>query len=192
MAAETKAHILQVTRTLYSMHGFNGTTLDDILTASGVTKGAFYYHFKSKELLCEAVLEQVIDDYQQLGKLVDEDIAPIEQLRQMVNRIIRLNASGQWVNCRLMLCFSTESHEAYPRIESKIREFWQWSEDFYTNLIEKCRSAGQLGLKPDARIQRRLLMSLLAGAILLQNVIGPDQDAEALCDAIVASLQLPA
>ncbi len=63
---DTKLRILKVARTLYSTHGFEGTTLDDIITASGVTKGAFYHYFKSKESLCIAVLDEVIDEYSKL------------------------------------------------------------------------------------------------------------------------------
>ena len=54
---DTKSRILKATRTLYSTHGCDGTTLEDIITASGITKGAFYHHFRSKQELGMAVLE---------------------------------------------------------------------------------------------------------------------------------------
>jgi AcrR family transcriptional regulator len=40
--------------------GFQSASLDRILAATGVTKGALYYHFKSKEALGYAVVEEVI------------------------------------------------------------------------------------------------------------------------------------
>lgn len=40
--------------------GFHGTGLDTILAATGVTKGALYHHFDSKETLGYAVVEEVI------------------------------------------------------------------------------------------------------------------------------------
>ena len=41
--------------------GFQSASLDAILAATGVTKGALYYHFDSKEALGYAVVEEVID-----------------------------------------------------------------------------------------------------------------------------------
>jgi len=40
--------------------GFQSASLDTILASTGVTKGALYYHFKSKEGLGYAVVEEVI------------------------------------------------------------------------------------------------------------------------------------
>jgi TetR/AcrR family transcriptional regulator, transcriptional repressor for nem operon len=42
--------------------GFQSASLDTILAATGVTKGALYYHFGSKEVLGHAVVEEVIAD----------------------------------------------------------------------------------------------------------------------------------
>ena len=47
--ATTKEEILQTACRLVYRQGFNNTSLDDILRESGVGKGNFYYHFKSKE-----------------------------------------------------------------------------------------------------------------------------------------------
>ena len=40
--------------------GFQTVDLDTILASTGVTKGALYYHFESKEALGYAVVEEVI------------------------------------------------------------------------------------------------------------------------------------
>ncbi len=40
--------------------GFQSASLDTILAATGVTKGALYYHFEGKEALGLAVVEEVI------------------------------------------------------------------------------------------------------------------------------------
>src|SRR6202522_1966554 len=40
--------------------GFQSASLDTILTTAGVTKGALYHHFKNKEALGYAVVEEII------------------------------------------------------------------------------------------------------------------------------------
>jgi len=186
---DTKSRILQAARTLYSTHGFEGTTLGDIITASGITKGAFYHYFKSTEALCAELLEEVMRDYQQLTESIDPDIEPIEQLRQVVGKLAQLNASGQWVNCRLILRLSGESHQSHPQIQRKIRRFWQWYTAFYEEMIARCRSAGQLSTHPDAKTQTRLLMSTMAGAITLQRLTASEPASADLAEIIINFLK---
>ena len=97
-ATNTKSRILKAARTLYSTHGFEGTTLGDIITACGITKGAFYHYFKSTAGLCEELLDEVIADYHNLAESGEADLGPVEQLRHVLNRIAELNTSGEWVN----------------------------------------------------------------------------------------------
>ncbi|NEP18476.1 MAG: TetR/AcrR family transcriptional regulator [Leptolyngbya sp. SIO4C1] len=55
---KTKAHILDVAHRLVMRHSFAGTSIDRILAESNVTKGAFFYHFKSKAELAQALVER--------------------------------------------------------------------------------------------------------------------------------------
>ena len=58
-APETDVHnatIAAATR-LFAAHGFNGTALQDIADAVGVTKPAILHHFPSKEHVRQAVLD---------------------------------------------------------------------------------------------------------------------------------------
>ncbi|KKK91406.1 hypothetical protein LCGC14_2713280, partial [marine sediment metagenome] len=174
VATDTKNRIMQVARSLFSTHGCESTTLDDILMASGVTKGAFYHYFKSKESLCESVLDEVVEDYQRLAESIDDDLEPIEQLRGLLRKIVELNASGEWVNCKLILRFSTSSFESHPNVQRRIKNFWQWQSSLYEELIEKCRQAGQINTDVDAKMQTHLLISSLAGTVMLEKA-APDQ-----------------
>ena len=55
--ARTRAEILDHAGRLFRLRGYAGTNIDDIMLAAGLTRGAFYAHFKSKdELFTEAVI----------------------------------------------------------------------------------------------------------------------------------------
>jgi AcrR family transcriptional regulator len=186
---DTRTRILNVTRTLYSAHGCENTTIDDIISAIGITKGAFYHYFKSKEDLCQTVIEQVIADYQNLASSIDVETEPIEQLRQMIDKLSQLNASGQWVNCRLMTRLSTDSHESYPKIQRRIRDFWRWYGNFFKELIEKCRQAGQISTKQNSQTQAQLIMAVMTGATMLEKIGQDKQSFATLSTAIIDMLQ---
>ncbi|HAA15442.1 MAG TPA: hypothetical protein DCE41_28575 [Cytophagales bacterium] len=53
----TRGRILDESRELIFKNGFGGTTVDQIIERAGITKGAFFYHFKSKADLALALVE---------------------------------------------------------------------------------------------------------------------------------------
>lgn len=184
-ATDTKSRILKAASSLFSSHGYGGTTLDDIITASGITKGAFYHYFKSKDLLCQEVLDEAINDYHGLAESIDTEIEPIDQLRTIIHKIVELNASGHWVNCRLLLRFSTDSHESNPVLQRKVRNFWQWYTGFYEDLITRCRDVGQLGTQMEAKVLARLLVSTMAGAVVLDKTAPNESQSHCPAEAVI-------
>ena len=48
-AKRTRARILNLAAEAFARHGYEGTSLNEVIRGSGLTKGAFYFHFKSKE-----------------------------------------------------------------------------------------------------------------------------------------------
>jgi AcrR family transcriptional regulator len=55
----TRRRILAVATELFAERGYDGTVIPEVLAASGLSRGALYHHFASKEELFTAVLEQV-------------------------------------------------------------------------------------------------------------------------------------
>src|ERR1700686_4200269 len=56
----TRERLLQAASREIYRSGFQSASLDTILAVAGVTKGALYYHFDSKEALGHAVVDEVI------------------------------------------------------------------------------------------------------------------------------------
>ena len=59
---DTRQALLTSARKLFGQHGFAGTSLDDVCTQAGVTKGALYHHFRNKEQLFAEVYDQIEDE----------------------------------------------------------------------------------------------------------------------------------
>ena len=58
----TRGKLIATGRILFAEKGFAATSTEDILSASGVSRGAMYHHFTSKTELFQAVFEAVEDD----------------------------------------------------------------------------------------------------------------------------------
>lgn len=54
--AQTRAEIFEHAARLFRLRGYVGTNIDDIMLAAGLTRGAFYAHFKSKDDLFAEVM----------------------------------------------------------------------------------------------------------------------------------------
>lgn len=54
---EARARLIEVARSLVRGKGFAATSVDDLCAAAGVTKGAFFHHFPSKEALGVALID---------------------------------------------------------------------------------------------------------------------------------------
>lgn len=57
-AERTRRRILDAAAAVFDEHGFSGASLSDILARAGVTKGALYFHFSSKEELAKVLVEE--------------------------------------------------------------------------------------------------------------------------------------
>jgi TetR/AcrR family transcriptional repressor of nem operon len=79
---ETKRKLVDAGVSLMRKQGFNATTVDDICSAAGVTKGGFFHYFKSKEDIAKAAVVRFRE-----GKRQDFDNAPFRKLADPLDRV---------------------------------------------------------------------------------------------------------
>lgn len=60
-SAQTRSELLEAAERRFFIHGYHGTTLDDVADDAGYTKGAVYSTFKSKAGLFLALFDDVVD-----------------------------------------------------------------------------------------------------------------------------------
>jgi len=94
---QTRQRILTAARRRFASHGVTRTSLQDIATAAGVTRGAVYWHFTSKRALFRAMREQVslpLFDHAELSGADGADpLSAIEHF--LVGVIDRIERDGQ-------------------------------------------------------------------------------------------------
>jgi AcrR family transcriptional regulator len=81
--AKTRARIVTAAADLMYIQGVGGTTLDDVLAASGVSKSQLYHHFDGKDALVRAVIDHV-------GKRV------IERERDALGHVSTIGGLRRW------------------------------------------------------------------------------------------------
>jgi TetR/AcrR family transcriptional regulator, transcriptional repressor for nem operon len=79
----TRERLLQAASREIYRSGFQSTGLNTILASAGVTKGALYYHFKSKEALGYAVVDEVIAE-----NVRDRWVRPLQRCNDPIDALI--------------------------------------------------------------------------------------------------------
>ena len=57
-----REQILAAAEEMFYQNGYERTTVSDIITALGLSKGGFYHHFESKEALLQAICDRKAED----------------------------------------------------------------------------------------------------------------------------------
>jgi len=85
--------ILRTATRIFCEKTYHGTTLQDIADAVGMLKGSLYYYISSKEeLLADIILDAVHTLNEDLVRVENANLDPVERLRRIVREHIKFNA----------------------------------------------------------------------------------------------------
>jgi TetR/AcrR family transcriptional repressor of nem operon len=92
-AAETRMMILQKAFELVYKNGYQSTSIDVIIASTKVTKGAFFYHFKNKDEMGLAVINEVMLPLmnQALIKPLSNSTNPAKDIYSLVKNLLLEN-----------------------------------------------------------------------------------------------------
>lgn len=76
----TKAKITKVAWQLFHEKGYSETTIDDIIAASGTSKGSFYHYYSSKDELLSSLSEVFDAKYEEVMQTLNKDMNSYEKL----------------------------------------------------------------------------------------------------------------
>lgn len=84
-AEETRLRILEKAFELIYVRGYQSTSIDDIIATTSVTKGAFYYHFKNKDEMGVAIINDILKPI-----LASSFIEPLQRVEDPLEAIYNL------------------------------------------------------------------------------------------------------
>jgi AcrR family transcriptional regulator len=81
----TRQGILDAARSIFAEKGYSGANVNEIVALAGTSKPMIYYHFRSKEGLFAAVLEDVYAGMRAIERSLQlQDLPPVEAMRRLV------------------------------------------------------------------------------------------------------------
>jgi len=98
----TRDQIVAVATRLFATHGYDGTSIEAVLSAAGVSRGALYHHFAGKEALFEAVVQAVSDRITvELTETISDRTDPLDALHTAA--VAWIDLAGDPVIQRILL-----------------------------------------------------------------------------------------
>ncbi len=160
---------------LFYKQGYYNTTVDHILSELSLSKGAFYYHFKSKEDFFIQIIENLL-----VGKMYSMLIGPLEGHDNTIDLIINCfeNALESAVNDELdygfaLNNFMIEFNGKDSIIKSHLNEIMQTWEVTLVSTIQKGKFNGFIDRHVDSEAVAIYLMSSFMGIRTLMAEMSP-------------------
>jgi len=123
---EAKSRILDVANKVFAEKGYHEATMDDIARRLGVSKGAIYLYFSSKEDLFEAMCKTAPQAFKAiLYSSFGDEANPIQSATQFFDKMLKLSASNPGLSFEILSEASRnpglkrilrQNHEEYERV----------------------------------------------------------------------------
>lgn len=176
-----KEKVMQNVIELFWKKGYNGTSMQDLVDATGLNRSSFYNSFGDKFSLFEASLKYYQEQqYNWLTKTCNEGKTPKEAIVSLFKGIIDdIKENGQ-KGCMLTSCTSEMSHD--PRVKEFLIDNKDRVVSTFESLILKSQHLGELPKEKNAKVLALYLFSNLQGLRITSMI---DDDLEEVVNEIL-------
>lgn len=87
---QTKGKIIAAAWRLFYEQGYENTTVDEIIAASGTSKGSFYHYFKGKDALLNTLAYLFDEKYEELIPTMDDEMTSYQKLLYLNNELFSM------------------------------------------------------------------------------------------------------
>jgi AcrR family transcriptional regulator len=188
--AHTRSRIVATAADLMRVHGVGGTTLDDVVSAGGVSKSQLYRHFEDKSALVRAVISYVGDQTISRERERLQNVKTIAGLRRWRNALIEHTAlrEGRY-GCALgSLANEVSDHDAAAR--RKLDELFKAWQDLFGDLFRRLQQDRVLPRDADVTHLATGFVAAVQGGYLLAQTSRDVRPMASAIDMAIAHLSL--
>ncbi|WP_232248178.1 ScbR family autoregulator-binding transcription factor [Streptacidiphilus rugosus] len=187
-AIQTRAHILRAAAHVFAEKGFKSSSVLDVAHQVGMTKGAIYFHFPTKEILAVAVVEEHYSRWPQLlERILEDDLSPLETAIAMLDGAAEAFANDIVVQAGARLQLESSV------IDADLPQPYVGWMHLLTQLLDAALAEGQLRDDVDPAAVARALVGGFFGVQHVSAVLTGRSDLQErwaeLRDLIVARIQ---
>ena len=161
---ETRSRILEVSRDLFAAQGYEATGVAKICEAAGVSKGAFYHHFQSKQSVLETIFQDWLAALEPGLDLWRGEDRPVPAVLLSIAAAARPAFSGDDRSRRLLLELWSQTARD-PDLASVAQAPYRHYQEEIKTLLDRGVREGTLR-RHDTGTAALVLVALAVGALL--------------------------
>lgn len=170
-AEKTRKRIIRQSAPVFNKKGFAGTTLTDIINATGLTKGGIYGNFSGKE---EIALEAFEYNKDQLFNYLHEKITEKNSALEELHTFFRVHglAIQQIEGGCPILNTAIDSDDTHPELRKRAKASVLIWINYLKKIIVKGIEAGEIRNEIDPERYARMFISMVEGAVFMGRLTG--------------------
>jgi TetR/AcrR family transcriptional regulator, transcriptional repressor for nem operon len=188
-AERTKQFILETAAIIYNEKGLAGTGVDDILAATGLTKGCLYSHFENKEDMTTQVTDYLLKKtfdgtakvLGQPGSAKEKIFAYLDCLKQPLRPVIQGGCPT--------FNIAVEADDNQPVVKRKVAEALVKTQQLFVVLLKEGIRNKEFGSELDAEAFAFKLLAATEGATVICRNLDTNKPMQGLIKSLKAELE---
>ena len=170
-AENTKAHIIQQAARLFNQKGYAGSSIAEIMEATGLKKGGIYNHFKSKDDIAIQAFDYAVSLVQkQTWNVVKQEKNAISRLKALLkNHLDYIDNPPRTGGCPIVNT-AIESDDAYPILRDRARKAMDSWQILIVRIVQKGIKKQEIQPNIEPEVVASFLISAIEGAIMMSQL----------------------
>jgi TetR/AcrR family transcriptional repressor of nem operon len=171
---QTRQKIVAAAAPIFNRQGYEGSSLSDLMAATGLKKGGIYRHFASKEELAAEAFDYAWDSVRKTRALhIDEKVSGVEGLKQHIASFVERRSPVPG-GCPVLntAIAATDGNPVLRARVSKALRTWRTS---LQALVEQAAERGEIRAGVDAKAVATLIIATLEGALMISRLERSDE-----------------
>lgn len=169
----TRQHLIEKAAGLFNQHGYEATSIADVMAATGLQKGGVYRHFDSKEDLALAAFDFAVGVMSQrfveaLGPVSE----PLERLRAIIKVYERIPIDPPVPGGCPMLNAAVEADDTNPVLRQRAAAVMDDLRRVIKRNVREAQQAGKIRADVAPEAVAVMLICTLEGAVMMSKLYG--------------------
>jgi len=172
----TAQFILETVAPIFNKKGYTATSLSDLTSATGLTKGAIYGNYKNKEeLSLKAFNYNVRFVVNQIKVIFDEIDCPLDKLKALTDFYRTYNKQTLPLGGCPVLNVGIDSNNTNPELFKRVKDIAKKLTDSITAIVIEGQSKGVIKPEQDADLYGGRIFSFIEGSIFTSVLLKDDK-----------------
>ncbi|MEM6428382.1 MAG: TetR/AcrR family transcriptional regulator [Deinococcota bacterium] len=169
----TKQHIIEKAMPVFSQQGLAGTSMADLVAATGLQKGGIYGHFKSKDALALAAFDYAFARATNiLTRALETQQRALDRLSAVVDAFLTMTQDATFVGGCHLLNTAVDSDDTHPALRQKVQVGLEQWQNMICNEVSQGIAQGELQPRCSANDIAIITIAMLEGGMMLTKAHG--------------------